>query len=118
MNASSIDEVRRDLDKALALIREDRFSELAAHAEGMSRHVEALEQLKAEIDLAGAEGASPEIGSACEQLKEHLHLVSEVLRHGSMVECGLREVELAFTTSYSERGYPANASNTRLSAEA
>ena len=118
MNAASIDEAKHDLEKALVLMREARFSELAAHAGQMNRHVVALEQLKEGIEAAQGTGDSPEIGPACEVLKERLHLVSEVLRHGAMVECGLREIELAFTTSYSENGYPASSHSSRLSAEA
>ena len=108
MNDSSIDEAKQDLEKALVLMREARFRELAAHAEQMNRHVVALEQLKAGIEAARSTGDSIEIGPACERLQERLHLVSEVLRHGAMVECGLREIELAFTTSYSENGYAAS----------
>ena len=52
MNASSIDEVKQDLEKTLLLMREARFGELAAHAEQMSRHAAALEQLKADIEAA------------------------------------------------------------------
>ncbi len=118
MNASSIDEVKQDLEKMLVLIREARFTELADHAEQMNRHVVALEQLKAGIEAARSSGESNEVGPACERLKERLHLVSEVLRHGAMVECGLREIELSFTTSYSENGYPASSYSSRLSAEA
>ena len=118
MNASSIDEAKQDLETALVLIREARFRELAVHAEQMNRHVVALEQLKAGIEAAQGTGDFPEVGPACERLKERLHLVSEVLRHGAMVECGLREIELAFTTSYSENGYPASSYSSRLSAEA
>ena len=118
MNASSIDEVRQDLEKALLLMREARFTELADHAEQMNRHVVALEQLKAGIEAARSTADSPEVGPACERLKERLHLVSEVLRHGAMVEYGLREIELAFTTSYSENGYSACSSSSRLSTEA
>ncbi len=118
MNASSIDEAKHDLEKALVLMREARFNELAAHAEQMDRHVVALEQLKAGIEADRDAGGSPDVGPACEQLKERLQLVSEVLCHGSMVEYGLREVELAFTTSYSEHGYVANSSSSRLSTEA
>ena len=118
MNVSSIDEAKQDLETALVLMREARFGELAAHAEQMSRHAAALEQLKADIEAARNTGDSIEVGPACEGLKERLHLVSEVLRHGAMVECGLREIELAFTTSYSENGYPASSHSSRLSAEA
>jgi len=118
MNASTIDEVRDDLEQALVLIREARFSDLAAHAEKMNRHIAALGQLKAGIESAETPVNSGEVETACQQLKERLHLVSEVLCHGSMVECGLREVELAVTTSYSKNGYSASSSRSRLSAEA
>ena len=118
MNASSIDEAKHDLEKALVLMREARFSELAAHAGQMNRHVVALEQLKAGIEAARGTADSIEVGPACKVLKERLHLVSEVLRHGAMVECGLREIELAFTTSYSENGYAVPSHSSRLSTEA
>ena len=118
MNASIIDEAKRDLEKVLVLMREARFTELAAHAEQMNRHVVVLEQLKAGIEADRSTGDSPELGPGCERLKARLHLVSEVLRHGAMVEYGLREIELAFTTSYSENGYAASSHGSRLSAEA
>ncbi len=118
MNTSSIDEVERDLKKALLLIREARFSDLAAHADQMNRHTAALEDLRAGIQSAGNAGDSGEVETACQQLKERLHVVSEVLCHGSMVEYGLREIGLALTTSYSKHGYGANPPASRLSAEA
>ncbi len=118
MNASSIDEVKQDLEKVLVLMREARFTELADHAEQMNRHVVPVEQLKAGIEAARNTADSAEVGPACERLKKRLHLVSEVLRHGAMVEYGLREIELAFTTSYSENGYPKSSKSSRLSAEA
>ena len=115
-DSSSVKEIGRSLESALTFLTSGRYAELAEQALAMEHQLGALEGLKRRLEAG--EPAPEEIREDCERLRRKTFLLSEVLRHVTLVEAGLLEIEAAARGSYSREGRHGKESHPRLSAEA
>ncbi len=115
-DSSSLKEIGRSLESALTLLTSGRYAELGEQALAMKGQLEALEGLKQRLEAG--EPAPEGTREGCERLRRQTFLLSEVLRHATLVEAGLLEIEAAARGSYSREGRHRTGSHPRLSAEA
>ena len=115
-DSSSLKEIGRSLKSALTLTTSGRYAELEEQALAMESQLGTLEELKQRLEAG--EPAPEGIRDDCERLRRQTFLLSEVLRHATLVEAGLLEIEAAARGSYSREGRHGVGSDSRLSAEA
>ena len=115
-DSSSVKEIGRSLESALTLLTSGRYAELADQALAMESRLGTLEGLKQRLEAG--EPAPEGIREDCERLRRQTFLLSEVLRHATLVEAGLLEIEAAARESYSREGRHGTGNHPRLNAEA
>ncbi len=115
-NSSSVKEIGRSLESALTLLTSGRYAKLADQALAMESQLGTLEGLKQ--SLQAGEPAPEGIREDCESLCRQTFVLSEVLRHATLVEAGLIEIGAAARGNYSREGRHGAGHQPRLNAEA
>ena len=80
-------EIGRSLESALAFLTSGRYAELGEQALAMEHQLGTLEGLKQRLEAG--EPAPEGIREDCERLRRQTFLLSEVMRHATLVEAGL-----------------------------
>ena len=113
---SPVKEIGRSLESALTFLTSGRYAELGEQALAMEHQLGTLEELKQRLEAG--EPAPEGIREDCERLRRKTFLLSEVLRHATLVEAGLLEIEAAVRGSYSREWRHGTGNHPRLNAEA
>ncbi len=99
---AALQEVSGVLDTAIRLASEGRYAELNTHSAAVGEVVGRLEQLRQMIGQDASSGDG--LRESCKGIKRKVLTFSEVMRHATMVQAGLLQIESSAGDSYNHRG--------------
>jgi hypothetical protein len=101
-NQGALQELSGALDTAIQLASEGRYAELTVHAAAIERLVGKGEQLQ---QAAGqGEASSDALRDSCGRFRRKVSLLTEVMRHATLVQAGLLQISGSVDDNYDRRG--------------
>lgn len=116
LDHSALEEIAEALQAAIGLLTQGRYADLAEQAAATERRASALAQQRPA--WAGGQPLPEDIRIACQALKQKVFVLSEILRHATLVRTGWLEIERTAEGGYSRDGRCESGSSTHLSEEA
>jgi hypothetical protein len=97
-----LEELSGALDTAVQLASQGRYAELTTHAVAVERLAGGLEQLKQVIGQGAPCGDS--LRESCKRVRRKVATLSEVMRHATLVQAGLLQIDGSVHDNYNHRG--------------
>ena len=101
-NQSALQELSGALDTAIQFASEGRYAELTVQAAAIERVVGNSEQVKQAINQGAASGDA--LRESCKRVRRKMSTLSEVMRHATLVQAGLLQVDGSVDDNYNRRG--------------